>query len=400
SAPTTSCSARSTGKGDEGDRQLRNGAQRRPDGRAQRRNQGRDRPLGRSVPARPQAFGGDPGAVRRPGAERRLAERRDHFRGRHLPRPAAGVGVRGRQLLFDVRHWRGRAPQRRLLHQHQLLAQRRRQAGRACREEAGLQAGRIHGRRARVPQARGGVRGRMLRRAGGPHQRPLPREAHPHEGGRAARRTEVSRSEMAHYFNKVSEGYGPVGPAPKEHQAVYTTLHFDKPWSYENYLKTGGYQALRKVLTEKIPPAEVIEMIKQSGLRGRGGAGFPTGLKWSFMPKDSGMQKYILCNSDESEPGTCKDRDILRYNPHAVIEGMAIACYATGSTMGYNYMRGEFHHEPFNHIEEALSEAYAHGWLGKDILGSGVDIDICNALGAGAYICGEETALMESLEGK
>ena len=205
---------------------------------------------------------------------------------------------------------------------------------------------------------------------------------------------------MAHYFNKVSEGYGPVGPAPKEHQAVYTTLHFDKPWSYENYLKTGGYSALRKVLEEKIPPADVIEMVKQSGLRGRGGAGFPTGLKWSFMPKDSGMQKYILCNSDESEPGTCKDRDILRYNPHSVIEGMAIACYATGSSVGYNYMRGEFHHEPFDHIEEALAEAYANGWLGKDILGSGVDIDIVNALGAGAYICGEETALMESLEGK
>ncbi|MEN1924946.1 NADH-quinone oxidoreductase subunit NuoF [Luteimonas sp. MJ293] len=205
---------------------------------------------------------------------------------------------------------------------------------------------------------------------------------------------------MAHYFNKISEGRGPVGPAPKEHQAVYTTLHFDKPWSYENYLKTGGYSALRKVLEEKIPPADVIEMVKQSGLRGRGGAGFPTGLKWSFMPKDSGMQKYILCNSDESEPGTCKDRDILRYNPHSVIEGMAIACYATGSSVGYNYMRGEFHHEPFDHIEEALSEAYANGWLGKDILGSGVDIDIINALGAGAYICGEETALMESLEGK
>ncbi|HIY72141.1 MAG TPA: NADH-quinone oxidoreductase subunit NuoF [Candidatus Luteimonas excrementigallinarum] len=205
---------------------------------------------------------------------------------------------------------------------------------------------------------------------------------------------------MAHYFNKVSEGYGPVGPAPKEHQAVYTTLHFDKPWSYENYLKTGGYSALRKVLEEKIPPADVIEMVKQSGLRGRGGAGFPTGLKWSFMPKDSGMQKYILCNSDESEPGTCKDRDILRYNPHSVIEGMAIACYATGSSVGYNYMRGEFHHEPFDHIEEALAEAYANGWLGKDILGSGVNIDIVNALGAGAYICGEETALMESLEGK
>ena len=197
----------------------------------------------------------------------------------------------------------------------------------------------------------------------------------------------------------VSEGYGPVGPAPKEHQAVYTTLHFDKPWSYENYLKTGGYAALRKILEEKIAPADVIEMVKASGLRGRGGAGFPTGLKWSFMPKGPG-QKYILCNSDESEPGTAKDRDILRYNPHSVIEGMAIACYATGSTVGYNYLRGEFHHEPFEHLEEATREAYANGWLGKDILGSGIDIDLYNALGAGAYICGEETALMESLEGK
>ncbi|WP_417473854.1 NADH-quinone oxidoreductase subunit NuoF [Luteimonas mephitis] len=205
---------------------------------------------------------------------------------------------------------------------------------------------------------------------------------------------------MAHQHTHVSEGYGPVGPAPKEHQAVYTTLHFDKPWSYENYLKTGGYQALRRILAEKIPPADVIDMVKQSGLRGRGGAGFPTGLKWSFMPKGSGMQKYILCNSDESEPGTCKDRDILRYNPHSVIEGMAIACYATGSTVAYNYLRGEFHHEPFEHLEEATAEAYANGWLGKDILGSGIDIDIHNALGAGAYICGEETALMESLEGK
>ena len=190
-----------------------------------------------------------------------------------------------------------------------------------------------------------------------------------------------------------------VGPVPQEHNIVYTTLHFDRPWSYENYLKTGGYQALRKVLTEKIPPADIIEMVKRSGLRGRGGAGFPTGLKWSFMPKHDG-EKYILCNSDESEPGTCKDRDILRYNPHAVLEGLAIACYATTTRVAYNYMRGEFHHEPYEHIEEALAEAYRHGWLGKNILGSGVDIDIHNALGAGAYICGEETALMESLEGK
>ena len=142
---------------------------------------------------------------------------------------------------------------------------------------------------------------------------------------------------------------GPVGPAPKEHQVVYTTLHFDTPWSYESYLKTGGYSALRRILEEKMPPEQVIDMVKGSGLRGRGGAGFPTGLKWSFMPKGTGMQKYILCNSDESEPGTCKDRDILRFNPHSVIEGMAIACYATGSTVAYNYLRGEFHHEPFEH---------------------------------------------------
>ena len=204
---------------------------------------------------------------------------------------------------------------------------------------------------------------------------------------------------MAHGHHDYSQPTGPVGPAPQEHNVVYTTLHFDKPWSYENYLKTGGYQALRKILSEKMDPAAIIDMVKQSGLRGRGGAGFPTGLKWSFMPKGQ-MQKYILCNSDESEPGTAKDRDILRYNPHAVIEGLAIACYATGSTVAYNYLRGEFHHEPFEHLEEATREAYANGWLGKDILGSGVDIDIYNALGAGAYICGEETALMESLEGK
>jgi NADH-quinone oxidoreductase subunit F len=199
---------------------------------------------------------------------------------------------------------------------------------------------------------------------------------------------------MAH-----AETTGPVGPAPQEHNVVYTTLHFDTPWSYENYLKTGGYSALRKILEEKIEPAAVVDMVKQSGLRGRGGAGFPTGLKWSFMPKGPGV-KYILCNSDESEPGTAKDRDILRFNPHAVIEGMAIACYATGSTAAYNYLRGEFHHEPFEHLEEATAEAYKNGWLGKNLLGSGVDIDIHNVLGAGAYICGEETALMESLEGK
>src|ERR1700760_1638478 len=193
---------------------------------------------------------------------------------------------------------------------------------------------------------------------------------------------------------------GPVGPAPQEHQVVYTTLHFEKPWALESYEKVDGYKAWRKILAEKPDPAALIEEIKKSALRGRGGAGFPTGLKGSFMPRTAPGQKYILCNSDESEPGTCKDRDILRFNPHSVIEGLAIACYCTGSTVAYNYLRGEFHHEPFEHCEEALKEAYDAGLLGKDIQGSGIDVDIYNALGAGAYICGEETALMESLEGK
>jgi NADH-quinone oxidoreductase subunit F len=190
------------------------------------------------------------------------------------------------------------------------------------------------------------------------------------------------------------------GPVPQEHNVCFTTLHYEEPWSYANYLKSGGYQAWRRILTEKTPKEAIIDQLKQSALRGRGGAGFPTGLKWSFMPRNAPGQKYILCNSDESEPGTCKDRDILRYNPHAVIEGLAIACYATGSTVAYNYLRGEFHHEPFERFEHALQEAYANGWLGKNVHASGVDVDIHTALGAGAYICGEETALMESLEGK
>ncbi len=171
-------------------------------------------------------------------------------------------------------------------------------------------------------------------------------------------------------------------------------------WTLESYRKRGGWQAWEKILKEKTPPETVIETVKNSALRGRGGAGFPTGLKWSFMPRSAPGQKYLLCNSDESEPGTCHDRDILRFNPHAVLEGMAIGCYAMGASAGYNYLRGEFHHEPFERIEAALKEAYEAGLLGKNIQGSGVDVDLYNALGAGAYICGEETALMESLEGK
>ncbi len=185
-----------------------------------------------------------------------------------------------------------------------------------------------------------------------------------------------------------------------DHNVVFTHLHEDQCWSLEAYRKHGGWQAWEKIVREKTPPEEIIETVKRSSLRGRGGAGFPTGLKWSFMPRSAPVQKYLLCNSDESEPGTCHDRDILRYNPHAVLEGMAIGAYAMGATVGYNYLRGEFHHEPFERIEAALKEAYEAGYLGKGVMDSDVDMDIYNVLGAGAYICGEETALMESLEGK
>jgi len=186
----------------------------------------------------------------------------------------------------------------------------------------------------------------------------------------------------------------------KLNAVCYATLEFDEPWTYENYLKTGGYQAWKKILEEKISPEDVLEEVKKSGLRGRGGAGFPTGLKWSFMPRNAPVQKYVVCNSDESEPGTCKDRDIIRYNPHSIIEGMAIGGYVMGCTAGYNYIRGEFLGEPIPRFEKALEEAYAHGMLGKNVLGSGVDFDLYCHIGAGAYICGEETALLESLEGK
>ncbi len=188
--------------------------------------------------------------------------------------------------------------------------------------------------------------------------------------------------------------------ADKTPKVCYETLSADEPWSLETYRKLGGYKAWERILRDGVTPEQVVEEVKKSGLRGRGGAGFPTGLKWSFMPRTTPVQKYIVCNSDESEPGTCKDRDILRFNPHAVIEGMAIAGYAMGATVGYNYLRGEFHHEPWERFEAALAEAYEAGLLGKDIQGSGIDMDIYGVLGAGAYICGEETALMESLEGK
>jgi NADH-quinone oxidoreductase subunit F len=174
-------------------------------------------------------------------------------------------------------------------------------------------------------------------------------------------------------------------------------------WRLKDYEARGGYQALRKILGkdggEGLTQDQVIATVKESALRGRGGAGFPTGLKWSFMPRQFPGQKYLVCNSDEGEPGTCKDRDILMYNPHIVIEGMAIAAYAMGITVGYNYIHGEIF-EVYERFEEALEEARAAGLLGNNIAGSNFSFQLHGHHGFGAYICGEETALLESLEGK
>ena len=176
-----------------------------------------------------------------------------------------------------------------------------------------------------------------------------------------------------------------------------------KNWRLKDYEARGGYQALRTILgmqgAEGMTQDQVIATMKDSGLRGRGGAGFPTGLKWSFMPRQFPGQKYLVCNSDEGEPGTCKDRDILEFNPHIVIEGMAIAAYAMGISVGYNYIHGEIF-QTYDRFEEALEEARAAGYLGDKIMGSPFNFQLHAAHGFGAYICGEETALLESLEGK
>ena len=185
-----------------------------------------------------------------------------------------------------------------------------------------------------------------------------------------------------------------------EVKVCFETLGEPEPWSFDTYVRLGGYSAWRRILAGELTPEQVIEEVKASGLRGRGGAGFPTGLKWSFMPRNAPGQKYLVCNADESEPGTCKDRDIIRFNPHALIEGMAIGGYAMGATVGYCYLRGEWMDEVWARFEGALKEAYAAGLLGRGIQGSAIDFDLYGTLGAGAYICGEETALLESLEGK
>src|SRR4051812_25658674 len=170
-------------------------------------------------------------------------------------------------------------------------------------------------------------------------------------------------------------------------------------WRLKDYEARDGYAALKKIINDKIKTEDIIADLKKSALRGRGGAGFPTGLKWSFMPRQFPGAKYVVCNSDEGEPGTCKDRDLLRYNPHSVIEGMVIAGYAMQASAGYNYIHGEIW-ETYELYQEALAEAYAAGYVGKNILGSDFSFEMYTHPGYGAYICGEETALLESLEGK
>ena len=177
------------------------------------------------------------------------------------------------------------------------------------------------------------------------------------------------------------------------------TLDHANPASLETYVANGGYSALKKILAEKTPAAEIIEQVKISALRGRGGAGFPTGLKWSFMPRNYEGDKYIVCNSDEGEPGTFKDRDIIEFNPHQLIEGMVIAGYTLGAKAGYNYIHGEIF-ELYESWEKALEEARSAGYLGNNICGSGWAFDVHAHQGYGAYVCGEETALLESIEGK
>ncbi len=173
----------------------------------------------------------------------------------------------------------------------------------------------------------------------------------------------------------------------------------DAGWHLDDYVARGGYEALKRVLAEKMSQDDIINEMKKSVLRGRGGAGFPTGLKWSFMPRSFAGDKYVVCNTDEGEPGTFKDRDILRFEPHAVIEGMIIAAYAVGAVRGYNYIHGEIF-DLYERFEAALAEARAAGFIGRNILGSGFNFELFAHHGYGAYICGEESALLESIEGK
>ncbi len=184
----------------------------------------------------------------------------------------------------------------------------------------------------------------------------------------------------------------------KYRKLLLENVHIPGIDTFDVYRKNGGYRSVEKAL-KSMTPDEVVEEVKKSGLRGRGGAGFPTGMKWSFLAKPEGVPRHLVCNADESEPGTFKDRYLMEKNPHLLIEGMITSSFALGANLSFIYIRGEFMYV-LHILEKAISEAYANGFLGKNILGSGFDLDLCVAPGGGAYICGEETALLESLEGK
>ncbi len=236
--------------------------------------------------------------------------------------------------------------------------------------------------------------GRMLRRLRRRAGRAGQQQAHVQLDASGAARPAAGRTGRGRWAVNAPAEFLDYGP-----DAIIMAGLNGRNWGLADYIARGGYEALKKILAEKISPANVIAEVKKSALRGRGGAGFPTGLKWSFMPQQFAGDKYLVCNSDEGEPGTFKDRDIMRYNPHILIEGMAIAAYAMGCRRGYNYVHGEIW-DTYERCEQALEQAYSAGLLGDDILGSGFSFHLYNVHGYGAYICGEETALLESLEGK
>src|SRR5574339_18410 len=335
-----------------------------------------DRPRGREVPARPEAVGGDERADHRAGREGLAVDRGDGLGG-EVPRHAAGAGVRGGDLLQHVQPEADRALQAHAVHLPAVRPAGRARRGRPPARQARHRLQRDHARRALHAEGRR-VHGRLRHGAGAARQQQEDARLHVERKARPADR-------------EPQMNYGP--------DAILMKGLDGQNWRLKDYEARDGYAALKKIISQKIKPEDLIADLKKSALRGRGGAGFPTGLKWSFMPRAFPGAKYVVCNSDEGEPGTCKDRDLLRYNPHSVIEGMIIAGYAMSASAGYNYIHGEIW-EIYEQFEEALREAREAGYVGRNILGSDFSYDLHVVPGYGAYICGEETALLESLEGK
>src|ERR1700694_3252422 len=347
-----------------------------------------DRSRDHQVPGRAEAVGGDGSARHRAGREGVARDRDDGLRG-GLPRHATDRRVRGRDVLRGVQHGAPQQGQAGAGHDPAVRSPGSDEGGGASEAQARHRLRRDDVRRPVHAEGRRVLR-RLRRRAGAAGQQQAP--------------VQLDAARSARHSARRTERRGPAMNAPSEFldygpEAIIMVGLDGRNWRLADYVARGGYDALKKILAEKTPPATVIAEVKKSALRGRGGAGFPTGLKWSFMPQQYAGEKYLVCNSAEGEPGTFKDRDIMRYNPHILIEGMAIAAYAMGCKRGYNYVHGEIW-DVYERCEEALEEAYRAGLLGDNILGSGFSFHLYNCHGYGAYICGEETALLESLEGK